>query len=145
MVRKHSLSNTDEGVAIFVDPAEKEVRKLDATQSRTALTAIINCLDNDVPKSVIEKPYETCQELEQLRQGDLRIYVKLVTDLQGYTLLWIFAVKKHRYRNLGKFDARACRKVADLEEVTGVEEVETYLDGNEALTVGELKGLRGQL
>lgn len=144
MVRKHSLSNTDEGVAIFVDPAEKEVRKLDATQSRTALTAIINCLDNDVPESVIEKPYETCQELEQLRQGDLRIYVKLVTGLDGYTVLWIFAVKKHRYRNLGNFDARACRIVAGLDRTTN-EEAEDYLSDKEMLTVEELRDLRDRL
>ncbi|WP_353635657.1 hypothetical protein ABSL23_17325 (plasmid) [Halobacterium sp. NMX12-1] len=145
MTREHSLSDTDDGVVIFTDSAEQEIRDLDATQSRDALTAILNCLRNPVPESVIEKTYETCQELQQLRQGKLRIYCKLVTAIPGYNVLWIFAVKKHQYRNLGKFDAQACGKTAELNDITQRSKVESYLSRNQALTVPELEDLKDQL
>lgn len=144
-MKRHSLSDTDEGVAIFTDSVEKEIRNLDTTRSRDALTAIINCLDSPVPASVVEKPYETCEELEQLRQGGMRLYVKLVTDVPLYDVLWVFTVKKHRYRNLGKFDVEACRKVAVLGAITDEDSVERYIDRNEALTLEELKRLRERL
>lgn len=145
MGKEHSLSDTDEGIAIFTDSAEKEIGKLDPTQSRAALTAIINCLDNPVPRSVIEKPYETCRELEQLRQGDLRLYVTLIEDVPDYNILWIFAIKKHRYRNLGKFDQQACEKVRDLRNRMDSETIGSYLDRNEALTLEDLKELKETL
>jgi len=145
VVREHSLSNIDVGVAIFQERAEKEIHNLDSTQSRDALTAMVNCLSSSVPTSVVEKAYKTCSELEQLRQGDLRIYVKLVTDVPNYNVLWVFAVKKHRYRNLGKFDARACKKVMALESVSTPDEIEQYLADRQALTVQDLKDLRNQL
>lgn len=143
MPREHPLSD-DKGVAVFTTSALKEIKTLDTTQSRKALTGIINCLDSPVPESVIEKGYETCAELQQLRQGDLRIYVTLITEIEGYNLLWVFAIKKHRYRNLGKFDAQACQKVKSLRETTA-ETIETYLDANNALTVSELGELRETL
>ncbi|MFC7216188.1 hypothetical protein ACFQO4_19175 [Saliphagus sp. GCM10025334] len=143
-MRWHSLSNPDDGVAIFHPKVESEIRKLDNTQARDALTAMINCLENDVPESVIEKTYETCKELQQLRQGDLRLYVLLATYVPEYNVLWVFAVKKHRYRNLGKFDARACQKANVLRKLTATR-VEDYLEENEALTVDELKALRESL
>lgn len=118
MVRKHSLSDVDDCVAIFTDSVAAEIKDLDATKSRAALTAIINCLESPVPESVVEKPYETCEELAQLRQGDLRLYVALVTSVPAYDVLWVLAVRKHRYRNLGKFDAEACRKVQRLRALT---------------------------
>lgn len=142
MVREHSLSDTDEGVAIFTTSAEKELRKLDSTQSYAALTAILNCLESPVPSSVIEKTYETCKELQQLRQGDLRIYCKLISNVPDYTVLWVFAVKKHQYRNLGKYDAQACKKTARLGSFTDREQVEEYIRANEALSVDRLKKLR---
>ena len=101
-------------------------------------------MDSTVPESVIEKGYETCAELQQLRQGDLRIYVTLITEIDGYNLLWVFAIKKHRYRNLGKFDAQACQKVKSLRKTTA-ETIETYLDANNTLTVAELIKLRESL
>jgi hypothetical protein len=74
----------------------------------------------------------------------MRLYVKLFTHIPKYDVLWVFAVKKHRYRNLGKFDAQACRKVAELGDTTDEESVEWYLDRNEALTLEELQNLREQ-
>lgn len=152
MTRRYSLSDPTDGVAIFHPDARDEIQSLDATQSRKALTAIINCLESPAPESVIEKPYETCQELEQLRQGELRLYVKLVTDVPGYNILWIFSVKKHQYRNLGKYDARACQRVAALGDITTEEEaeryrkeIERYLERNDALNLDDLKQLREQL
>lgn len=144
MVREHSLSTDDTAVAIFHSEAEREIGRLDATDSNDALTAIINCLSHPVPESVIEKGYENCKELQQLRQGDLRLYVTLVTDIPDYTVLWVFAVKKHRYRNLQKFDARACGKVRALREISP-DEIEGYLQRNEALTLEKLRQTREQL
>ncbi|WP_135823055.1 hypothetical protein [Halostella litorea] len=145
MVREHSLSDTDEGVAIFHEKAAAEIHDLDATKSRNALSAMITCLASPAPESVVEKAYATCEELEQLRQGDLRIYVKLVTDIPEYVVLWVFAVKKHRYRNLGKFDARACRKVAAFNPIESVDDVEAYLADQQALSVDELRDLKARL
>lgn len=139
------MSNSDDSVAIFTKSVRKEIYELDPTQSRDALTAIINCLDNPIPENVIEKAYETCAELQQLRQGDLRIYVKLVTSIPGYNVLWVFAVKKHRYRNIGKYDAEACGKAEDLRVLTDATNIEAYLARNEALTVEALENLREQL
>lgn len=139
------MSGTDEGVAVFTDSAEREVHDLDPSRSEEVLSAIINCLDSPAPESVIEKADETCEELEQLRQGGMRLYVKLVTNIPTYDVLWVFAVRKHRYRNLGKFDIRACQKVAELGSITDEESVKRYVDRNDALTVAELKELREQL
>lgn len=144
-MRKHSLSDVDDGVAIFSNSATEEIRSLDATKSRSALTAIINCLESPAPESVVEKAYETCAELEQLRQGDLRLYVKLVTGIPEYDVLWVFAVRKHRYRNLGKFDAEACEKVQVLRTLTDGDQVEQYLADNDALELSDLKRFREQL
>lgn len=102
-------------------------------------------MTNSVPSSVIEKTYETCQERQQLRQGDLRIYVTLIESGPDYVVLWVFAVKKHRYRNLGKFDAEAGRRVAELKHTTTTPQVETYLENNQALSVGDLRDLREKL
>jgi hypothetical protein len=141
--QEHPLSD-DTGVAIFTKSVLKEISTLDKMKSEQALTAIINCLRSAVPESVIEKSYETCAELQQLRQGDLRIYVTLITHIEGYDVLWVFAIKKHRYRNLGKFDAQACAKVNQLRRMTA-DTVEEYLDSNNALTVSELIELRASL
>jgi len=143
-VREYSLSDTDTGVAIFIESARKEIGDLDKTQSWQALTAIINCLNSPAPRTVVEKAYETCAELQQLRQGGLRLYVRLITDVDDYNVLWVFAVKKHRYRNIGKFDAKACAKVNSMDRLTGADEVEQYLAENDALTLAELKDLREQ-
>lgn len=145
VVRKHSLSDPDDAVAIFTESVEEDIRNLDATKSRAALNAIVTCLESPAPESVVEKPYRTCEELEQLRQGNLRLYVKLVSDLPAYDVLWVFAIRKHRYRNLGKFDAEACRKVADLRTLTATEAVDRYLADVEALTLAELRALQEEL
>ena len=65
----------------------------------------------------------------------------LVDDLLDYHILWIFAVKKHRYRNLGKYDQRACERLAELREKTATEGGEPFLKRSGALTVAELKEL----
>lgn len=145
MVRKHSLTDTGESVAIFTDSVEKDVRRLDATDSREVLTALINCLESPAPESVIEKSYETCRELQQLRQGDLRIYVTLFTEVPKYEVLWVFAVKRHRYRNLGKFDAEACRKARKIRKLTDTVEAEQYLSQRQAMTVRELRQFRREI
>lgn len=143
-MRKYSLSTDDQPVAIFSNEVETEIRNLDPTKSRKALNAIITTLESPAPESVIEKTYETCKELQQLRQGSLRIYVLLVTEIPGYTILWVFAIKKHRYRNIGKFDAQACRKLHVLREKVG-ESIEEFLETENALTLERLREIKSRL
>ncbi|WP_440991596.1 hypothetical protein [Haloarchaeobius baliensis] len=145
MTRWHSLSDRDTGVAIFTDDALKDIRKLDASDGKDALTAIINCLSNAAPESVIEKDYETCRALQQLRQGDMRLYVMLHTHLPDYNILWVFAARKHEYRNIGKFDAQACAKLQILKQNSTVDEVEQYIEANDALTASDLRELHDKL
>lgn len=143
MVEAFTLSWDEDRVAIFTREATKNIQKKgDAEVSNALLTAVISCLQRAKPQHEIEKGYADCAELQQLRQGNWRIYCRYVHDLPEYGVLWIFAIRKHQYRNPKKFDAEACAQVEQLASLTTVGQVEGYLDRNEAMTIEELKELR---
>lgn len=142
MVRSFSLSWDEDRYVVFAEKGLSHLQNLDQGHSRTVLSCLINCLENARPQSVVEKGYQNCQELQQLRQGDWRLYVRYIGSPPGYGLLFVFAIRRHRYRNLGKFDAEACAMVERVKGLTDTSAIEGIIESNEALSVDELKELR---
>lgn len=126
-------------VAIFVQPTYDDLATLDNREREQFLRRLQTLLESDAPRRYVEKSFSSCEELQQFRAGDyLRAYCRLVMDVHGYNVLFLFRISKHNYRQLGRFDARACDRLAELTAIRSVSDVESYLDERDAMTAGDV-------
>lgn len=132
----------DESVAIFTDRSLSAIRDLDRTDKEQVLKRLIAMLESPAPSRFIEKRFAGCEELEQLRAGDyLRVYCRLVRNAPGYNILFVFGITAHKYRNLARYDEQAQRRIREVTRQTSDEDVNTYVEENDALAAADLRGI----
>lgn len=106
--RAESRALGDDNVAVFLRPTHSSLAALDSTEQEQALGRLIELLESPAPQHHVEKPFQGCEELQQVRAGDyLRWCVHLERSLRGYNVLFVFDVVRHDYSNLEAYDERA--------------------------------------
>lgn len=112
---------------------------LDKTEQLQVFKRVYTTLDSNSPDYFIYEALEGHEELEVIRAGEyLRIYCRLVMGIpQGtkmYNVLFLFYVDKHRYRSAvtRRFDRRAADRVDSVTGLETVDDVEEFLEENDA-------------
>lgn len=130
----------NENVAIFSQQSFSALHNLDKDELEQFIGRVLTLLDSTTPKRYIEKKYSNCEELEQLRAGGyLRGLCRLIMDVHGYNILFLFHVSKHKYRQLRLYDEQACDTVKEVTNMESIENVESYLDERNAMTAEDIK------
>lgn len=136
----------DENVVVFVRPTLSDLEGLDGGEREQFLKRLLRTLESDAPDHYVEKAFSNCDELQQFRAGRyLRGYCRLVMGVAGYNVLFLFHVTKHNYRQLDLYDARACKRVSELTDLSSVGDVEEYLDAHDAMTVEDVRDVLDNL
>lgn len=119
----------DTNIAVLTKRFERSVRNFDRQEQIRVFKRIYRVLDSSAPHREVEKAYQDCEELQQLREGNyIRMYCRLVRNPPNYNILYVFEVDKHQGRNLQKFDESAKQAVREIEQRTTTEGVEDYLE-----------------
>lgn len=138
MTRTVKLTD-DTNVAVFTRRFENSVSSYTNRETRV-FKRIYRALSSDSPQREVEKTYSNCEELQQLREGDLlRIYCRLVRKLPDYNVLYVFEVDKHKYRDLQTFDEQAKQAVREVQKRTTVGGIEDYLDERNTFTASDVE------
>lgn len=140
MTRTVKLTD-DTNVAVFTRRFENSVSSYTNRETQIRVfKRIYRTLSSDSPQREVEKVYSNCEELQQLREGDLlRIYCRLVRRPPDYNVLYVFEVDKHKYRDLQAFDERAKQAVREVQERTTVDGIEDYLDERNMFTASDVE------
>lgn len=132
----------DENVAIFTQPAFSALSGLEQEQREQFLKRVLELLESPTPKHFIEKEFSNCDELQQLRAGDiLRGLCRLLMGVHGYNILFVFYVTKHKYRQLALYDQQACEVVERVTNIEYIEDIESYLSERDAMTAEDIEDI----
>jgi hypothetical protein len=135
-----------ENIAFLTPSSVDALSDFSVNKQREFLNRIITALESQAISTIIEKPFQDVDNLQQLRVGDKkRVYCLLVEDLHGYNVLFVFGWSEHKYqREKGKrhrFNEVADHHASKLKDMSE-DELEEYISEGNFFTAEDLKRLR---